>query len=179
MTQPDKTGSIFAIRALAFLIDIGILFLFGFLVAILLILVLGTPITPFQTYIRTILSFSIPVWIYSIGNDFSKSGSTLGKKIMKIHVITLKQDRLKLHQAILRNAIKLIPWEMVHLTFFGLSEGWSSFSIVQMILVIITYVIIFLYIIVMIKSKGTKAIHDYASHTQVKQLKNSTLKQKT
>jgi len=173
MAQKDKPSSIFTIRALAFLIDIGILFLFGFLVTTLLILVLGAPITPFQTYIRTIISFSIPVWIYSIGNDFSKSGSTIGKKIMKIHVITLGRERLRLHQAISRNAIKLIPWEMVHLTFFGLSEGWGSFNVVQMILVVITYAIIFFYIIVMIKTKGTKAIHDLISHTQVKRLKDS------
>ena len=49
MTLTDKTGSIFMTRALAFLIDLGILFPFGFLVGILLVQVLGAPITPFQT----------------------------------------------------------------------------------------------------------------------------------
>ncbi|MHA2010639.1 MAG: hypothetical protein ACXADW_22150, partial [Candidatus Hodarchaeales archaeon] len=77
------------------------------------------------------------------------------------------------HQAISRNLIKLIPWEMVHLTFFGLSEGWGTFSIAQMISAIVTYVLIFFYVIIMIKTKGIRGIHDYLSHTQVKSVKDS------
>ncbi|MHA2326476.1 MAG: RDD family protein [Promethearchaeota archaeon] len=171
--QKDKLKSIFMSRAVAFLIDIGILYPTGYLIAIILIQVLGAPVNPFETYIRAIICFSIPVWIYSIGNDFSKSGSTIGKKIIKIHVVTLENERLKLHQAISRNLIKLIPWEMVHLTFFGLSEGWGTFSIAQMISAIVTYVLIFFYVIIMIKTKGIRGIHDYLSHTQVKSVKDS------
>lgn len=167
----ESKRSIFKFRAVAFLIDIGILFPIGYLIAILLIQILGVPVTPFEMYIRAIICFSIPFWIYSIGNDFSKSGSTIGKRIMKIHVVTLEKERLRLYQAIFRTAIKLIPWEMVHLSFFGLSEEWGTFSIVQMISIVITYVLIFLYIFVMIKTRGVKGIHDLVSHTQVKFIK--------
>jgi len=169
----ESKRSIFKFRAAAFLIDIGILLPVGFLIAILLIQILGVPISPFQTYLRAIMCFSIPFWIYSIGNDFSKSGSTIGKKIMKIHVVTLEKERLRLHQAIFRTMIKLIPWEMVHISFFGLSEGWGTFSIVQMISVVITYALIFFYITIMIKTKGVKGIHDLVSYTQVKFIKKT------
>jgi uncharacterized RDD family membrane protein YckC len=171
-TQQGRLSSIFLSRAVAFFIDIAILYPIGFVIGFVLIQILGEPVTTFEVYIRAIMSFSIPVWIYSIGNDFSKSGSTIGKKIMKIHVVTLEKERLRFHQAISRNAIKLIPWEMVHLSFFGLSEGWGTFTITQMISVVITYVLIFLYIIVMIRKKGVKGIHDIVSHTQVKFIRN-------
>lgn len=167
MTKTEKKYEIFSKRVIAFILDILILFPILFLLSIILIQVLGPPVTPFQTYIRIIINFSIPFWIYSILNDFSKSGSSYGKKIMKIKVISSKNVRLNLFQAILRTAIKLIPWEMTHLTFFGLSETWGSFSIIQIVLVVIIYILIFMYIFIMIKTRGLKGIHDYISNTQV------------
>lgn len=169
MSEPRK--SIFWPRAVAFIIDMGIFFLIGFLIAIFInIITSGAPVTPFEVYIRVLICFSIPFWIYSILSDFSKSGSTIGKKIMKLHVVTLEGKRLRIYQAISRTAIKLIPWELTHLTFFGLSEDWgaiNNFSLTQMILIAITYILIFLYIIVIIKMKGSKGIHDLFSRTQL------------
>ncbi|MFW9824994.1 MAG: RDD family protein [Candidatus Thorarchaeota archaeon] len=164
--------SIFWRRIIAFIIDIAILFPIGFLIAFLIdFITSGAPVTPFEVYIRTVISFSIPFWMYSILSDYSKSGSSLGKKIMKIQVVSSEQGKLKLHQAISRTAVKLIPWEMVHISFFALSEGWGIFSITQIILIIILNVLILIYIIFVIKMKGFKAIHDLIPKTQVK-LKN-------
>jgi uncharacterized RDD family membrane protein YckC len=166
----ENKRSIFWFRAVAFFIDIGIIYALGFLISMVLQQLLGVAVTPFEAYTRAVMSFSVPFWIYSIGNDFSRSGSTIGKKIMKIHVVTIEGMRIRLHQAIFRTAIKVIPWEMVHLSFFGLSEGWGSFSIAQMISTVITYILIFVYVIVTIKTKGIKGIHDLISKTQVKRV---------
>lgn len=167
----EKVKPIFWPRAFAFIIDVAIFFVIGFLIAIFINLITsGAPVTPFDVYIRVIICFSIPFWTYSILSDYSKSGSTIGKKIMKINVVTLEKERLRLHQGISRTAIKLIPWEMTHLSFFGLSEGWSTysnFSITQIILIVITYALIFIYVIFIIKTKGFKGIHDLISRTQI------------
>ncbi|MFX0057726.1 MAG: RDD family protein [Candidatus Heimdallarchaeota archaeon] len=164
----EKKKLIFWRRIAAFIIDIGIILVLGFLIAIFINLItMGAPVTPFEVYLRTIICFSIPLWLYFILNDFSKSGSTIGKKILKIHVVTSEGERLRLYQAISRTAIKFIPWEMVSLSFFGFSEDWGIFSITQVISITITIILIFLYIIIMIKMKGVKGIYDLISHTQI------------
>ncbi|MFX0076715.1 MAG: RDD family protein [Candidatus Hermodarchaeota archaeon] len=170
----EKSKSIFLVRAVALFIDVAIFFPLGFLIAIIIDVVTnGAPVSPLDVYIRVIICFSIPFWVYSILCDFSESGSTIGKKVMKLHVKTLEMERLRLYQAISRTAIKLIPWEMTHLTFFGFSEGWGTFNMVQIILIVILYGLIFVYIIIMIRTKGVKGIHDIISHTQIKSIKKS------
>jgi uncharacterized RDD family membrane protein YckC len=172
MTSYEKSNinSVFKRRSLAFFIDILILFPILFILNLILIIILGFPSTGFQIYIRIIISFSIPIWIYFIISDISKNGTTLGKKLMKLQVKTIDEKNLTIRNALIRTAIKLIPWELTHLTFFGLSGNWGDFSTIQIVLVIITYIMIFIYVYFMIRTKGKRGIHDLVAKTIVQSL---------
>lgn len=154
-------------RTVSFLLDELILFPIFIITAILLIVIFGTPLTPFELYLRAITSFSLPFWIYSVITDSSKNGQSLGKRKMKLRVVKQTGERLTVPHALGRTAIKLIPWELSHLTFFGFMEDWGSFSMLQFISMIILYVLMFTYIVIAVKNKGERGVHDIVVKTKV------------
>jgi uncharacterized RDD family membrane protein YckC len=129
-------------------------------------LILGFPSTGIEIYIRIVLSFSIPIWIYFVFSDISQKGATFGKKLMKIGVKTVEGENLTIKSALLRTMVKLIPWELTHVTFFVLSIN-GEFSLLQMVLVIIIYLLIFIYGYFMIRTKGRKGVHDLLAKTTI------------
>ncbi len=69
-----------------------------------------------QTEIYTLVTVSIPVWLYFILSERSASGATIGKRLLKLSVRTLPTtEQISGRQALLRNAVKLLPWEIAHL----------------------------------------------------------------
>ncbi|MHA2338085.1 MAG: RDD family protein [Candidatus Hodarchaeales archaeon] len=165
----NETGdlsSIFRIRLLAFFIDILVIFPLLFILAVIINLILGFPSTGIEIYIRIVLSFSIPIWIYFVFSDISQKGATFGKKLMKIGVKTVEGENLTIKSALLRTLVKLIPWELTHITFFVLSKN-GEFSLLQMVLVIIIYLLIFIYGYFMIRTKGRKGVHDLLAKTTI------------
>lgn len=168
--EVDSSTSIFKRRSVAFFIDVLILFPIGFVISIILGFWWGYPSPGFEMSIRIVISFSILVWLYFIVSDISKNGATIGKRIMKIRIETIDGRKLTVKTALIRTAIKLLPWELTHLTFFGLSQGWEIFSSTQMILTIILYPMMFIYLYLMFRSKGQQGIQDMVVKTTAKAL---------
>jgi uncharacterized RDD family membrane protein YckC len=70
-----------------------------------------------RTEIYTLLTISLPAWLYFILMEISPWRATLGKRIFGLQAVSaLSKDRLSFGQSVLRTLIKLLPWELAHLT---------------------------------------------------------------
>lgn len=122
-SRPVASAQFFR-RGIAYGADCFIAFAF-FVVTQLLILVplrefIGIPATWFHdgvhTEIYTLVTVSIPVWLYFILFEKSSSGATPGKRLLGLRVRTAAgHKQISTGQAVLRNAVKLLPWELAHL----------------------------------------------------------------
>ena len=79
------------------------------------------PRTPYQVWLATVVSFSIPAWLYFLLSDCSGSGATIGKKL-RLRVVQTGGARVGWLRSLARTAIKLLPWEMAHIFGFALAE---------------------------------------------------------
>ena len=62
-----------------------------------------------------LLSISFPVWFYFVYFDSNKANGTVGKKIMKLSVLSIEEDKILISKSLKRTFLKLLPWELAHL----------------------------------------------------------------
>jgi uncharacterized RDD family membrane protein YckC len=156
-------------RIAAYLLDM--LILFGVLAPagqFILWLLDATPPQTGPMIARVILwYFSLPSWLYFILNDRFASGATLGKRLLKIQVRDVSGERLSIGRALARTAVKLVPWELVHVSAFALSTNLNRFSQRQVIGVGAANVLTVVYLGVAVATRGRRRVHDYAAGTLV------------
>jgi poly-gamma-glutamate synthesis protein (capsule biosynthesis protein) len=110
-------------RALAYGIDIVIAFALYALVQLPLIPVrnaLGIGQDWFQsgvhTEIYTLLTISLPIWLFFALFDRSARQGTPGKWLLHLRVVSIReQSRIRFPRSLARSIVKLLPWECVHL----------------------------------------------------------------
>jgi uncharacterized RDD family membrane protein YckC len=124
-----------------------------------------TPQTPRQVWVATVLSFSIPVWLYFTLGDHSRSGATIGKKLFRLRVLRVGGSRVSLSRSLARTAIKLLPWEMAHLFGFALAQEVGA--VVQGAGLIAANVLAVVYLIVLLATRGRLSVHDLLVDTNV------------
>jgi len=66
-----------------------------------------------------------------------------------------------------RTAIKLLPWEVVHLAAFTLSGDFSQFSLIQMIGLTVANLLTVVYWVVAAFTRGRRSVHDFVVGTVV------------
>jgi uncharacterized RDD family membrane protein YckC len=92
----------------------------------------------------------------------SAAGATLGKRLLKIQVRDISGQRLAFGRALARTAVKLLPWELVHVSAFAFSTDLSQLSGPQLIGVAIT-------------TRDQRSAHDCAAGTLVRPFLAHTL----
>ncbi|NDJ35607.1 MAG: RDD family protein [Chloroflexi bacterium] len=118
---------------------------------------------------QTILwNFSLPVWIYFIVSDASATGATIGKRLLGIKVSRMDSARLNWPQALLRTAMKLLPWELVHVAAFALSTDLTQVRRVQQVGLALANLLIIVYLLLVWFSRGQRSLHDYVAGTLVR-----------
>jgi len=171
-TQQHEPGSFTLLgrRVAAYLVDILLLFAVLAPAGQLILWLLGveTPRTG-PTIARVILwNFSLPVWLYFILSDQSAAGATLGKRLLKVQVRDISGERLSIGRALARTAVKLLPWELVHVSAFAFSTDLGQLSGPQLIGVAAANVLTIIYLGVAITTRGQRSAHDYAAGTLVR-----------
>jgi uncharacterized RDD family membrane protein YckC len=73
-----------------------------------------------------LLSVSLPIWLYFIALERSAGQATLGKRLMGLRVERIGGGRIRPGQAVARTALKLLPWELTHLTLLVPAPIWSD-----------------------------------------------------
>lgn len=160
--------NLFLRRVLAYLIDIAILFAVlgpaGFLVQ----QAIGySPSSGQEIWGVLLLNFSIPVWAYFCLSDASARGATPGKRILRIRVVRGAGQTLGTGRALARTAIKLLPWELVHISAFALSHDLDAFSILQMVGLATANLLMLVYLWLAFSSRGRRSVHDISVGTEI------------
>lgn len=70
----------------------------------------------FPLEIYTLSTISLPAWLYFAWSERSTWQATIGKKVLGLVVTDIGGDRIGFGRAMLRTVIKLLPWELAHLT---------------------------------------------------------------
>jgi uncharacterized RDD family membrane protein YckC len=155
-------------RSGAFLLDILIIFGIcapgGYLIQRLL----GySPQTGPAIWFTILWNFSLPAWLYFLLSDRSKKGKTIGKRVFKLKVKTRTSERLGWGRALARTALKLLPWEIIHISAFALSKELSTFVLIQNIGFVTGNVLAFAQFITSALTQGKRSIHDILLSTEI------------
>lgn len=76
--------------------------------------------------IYTLLTISLPVWLYFAFLESRKRGASLGKRLLSIKVNTEDGQTLRFNQALTRIVIKLLPWEIAHMAINLPVNAWIN-----------------------------------------------------
>ena len=161
-------------RAAAFGLDCLLLFVtLGPLTFFLIyVFIDGTPTGP-QLWVCLLFGFSIPAWTYFSVSDRSRRGATVGKRVLGIRVTTQGGGQLSVSRAVVRTALKVLPWELMHLSAFALSEGMDQLTTVQIVGMTASNLLSFTYLVFAFLTRGRRSVHDYAASTQVQLVNES------
>lgn len=127
-----------------------------------------TPSTGLQIYATLLVNFSLPTWMYFAASDGSSGGATLGKRCFKIYVSRKDGARLGWLHALFRTAVKLLPWELAHVSAFGLAEDLGNFSLTQNFGIAMSVVLSTAYLGFAILAPDHQGVHDLVVTTLVR-----------
>ena len=165
-------------RITAYLIDYAILFaVLVPLQGILAFVSNGFPYnllkTGLQIELWVLLSVSLPVWLYFAISEQSSRKATLGKRIFRLQVTSMSGDRIGFGRAILRTVIKLLPWELTHITLLLPVPLWWDPAPGLRFGIIVVYVLIGIYLVTMFLNRRRQSIHDLLVKTVVVEIGKS------
>lgn len=125
-------------------------------------------VSGWRTEVYTLLTISIPAWLYFGLCEISAWRATVGKRLLKLQTLDKKsQQGMVAVQAIIRTLIKMVPWEMAHLAnnlpipiWYDPDPGFRfGFMLVPLLLVI--------YIVLVLVTKSKQSVHDLVANTVV------------
>ncbi len=107
-----------------------------------------------------------PAYTYlSLSETLAKA--TIGKKMLRIKIYFEKKVHSHTTQIFLRNAIKLLPWELAHFSIWNCFVFTQSpFKIYGYGALILCYMLIIIYIVMLFKRSG-RTLYDIVSETSV------------
>jgi uncharacterized RDD family membrane protein YckC len=120
-----------------------------------------------QIELWVFLSISLPAWLYFALSESSSHMATFGKRLLSLQVMNLQGDRIGFWRAILRTVIKLIPWELTHLSLMLPIPMWWDPQPRLRSGIVIAYVLIGIYLVTMLLNKRRQSVHDLIARTLV------------
>lgn len=107
-----------------------------------------------------LLTFSLPTWLYFTYFEASPRGATLGKRLFKIRVTDLDGGQIRRGRAFFRTLLKLIPWELTHLTLLLPTPIYNDPTRSPVLGLIGVYATLILYMLAMIFTPRKRSLHD-------------------
>jgi uncharacterized RDD family membrane protein YckC len=83
----------------------------------------GNPLNPVLFDSLAFATVILPVILYFALEESSPKKASWGKRRLELQVVSQSGGRLSLIQALLRSAIKLLPWQIAHTCLFHI-PGW-------------------------------------------------------
>lgn len=156
-------------RVAAYLLDILILFAVlgpaGFLVQRWFGVL---PRTGPEIWLALVVNFSLPVWVYFTVADAARGGATVGKFATGVRVVRTTGARVDWWRALLRTAVKLLPWELAHLAAFGLAGAGSELQPVQAGGLVVANLLALAYLGLAARTEGRRTVADFVAGTEVR-----------
>lgn len=157
-------------RAIAYLIDSVLVYLIfvwitqTYIFLPLRHLIIGPDdwfVSGWLTEAYTLLTISLPTWLYFALTERLPWRGTLGKRLMKLQTLDIyTRGRLNLTQAILRTLIKLLPWEITHLTINIPTPMWHDPDPGFRFGFVLVPILFVVYMIVIIVNQNGQGPHD-------------------
>lgn len=163
-------------RLKAFLIDYVIIVIYiGILLGVTLLVSRIFELNPenVDPVARELIAFgtlTLPVILYFTLSENGKYAATIGKRKLKLIVVSKTLNKASLVQLLLRNCIKFLPWELAHFFIFNLFHFTSTDQPVpDRILtgLIASQVLAIVYLLCLIFAKSKRSIYELLSHTGV------------
>lgn len=161
-------------RILAWIIDWVLIILYACLLfgTMMILASLGIvkleELHPVQGQLIGFLTLTLPVVLYFILFEIGRSHATPGKRAMKIEVIGTP---LTTGQIILRNVIKFLPWELAHAGILWINYINSPETPLWIwFLLIGPQVVVIVYFMTMVATKGSRSLYDLLAKTRVRHL---------
>jgi uncharacterized RDD family membrane protein YckC len=79
---------------------------------------------PASAELTSFILLVLPVLLYFALMESSRWQATIGKRVVGLRVMTMGGGRVGFPRSLLRNALKLIPWELAHACLWRI-PGWS------------------------------------------------------
>ncbi|WP_174616066.1 RDD family protein [Virgibacillus ihumii] len=109
-----------------------------------------------------------PVFLYFFITESGIKHSTIGKRKMKIWIAATNGSSPTLFQVILRNVVKLLPWQVAHTFIFtGMHNDWQISAFTWIIVVMFCYVLTITSFLLLCFRKDHRAVHDILADTVV------------
>lgn len=158
-------------RIFAWTIDFGFIVLYAillFAVTSLFFDVRQAGLNPYFGQLIGFLTLTLPVITYSYLTEKGNWKATIGKRVLNLIVLTPENKTNK--SILIRNLLKYLPWELahtgVHWIIYFESVGRET-PIWTWIILIVPQVLVFVYFISIILSKGQSSIYDRISGTRL------------
>lgn len=159
-------------RLLAFMIDWVVLFAVFALPQAIIALFVEWPISygtnTFVGWGWVLLTVSLPSWLYFTLSDSSSGGATVGKRVLGLSVREVDGERLPRRRALLRTAVKLLPWEMTHIMVFFPEPFGEELTPGKIVLLVIVDVLLLVWLVApWLDRPRYRALHDRAAGSEV------------
>jgi uncharacterized RDD family membrane protein YckC len=115
-----------------------------------------------------LITISFPTWAYFIFWEWCRQ-ETIGKRLLKLKVVSNDGSSPAFKQAALRTLIRLLPWEMTHLIILVPDPWWSVDRPENEYLIWIPNIIMFVYIMLLFLNQGESGLHDRVVRTRVEE----------
>ncbi len=161
-------------RIIAWIIDYGIIagyaiVLFGLTAVFLQTTGFEPIINPYIAQLIGFATLTLPVVLYSFLTEKSSWEGTVGKKLQNISVLTDRNSRAR--NVLFRNLLKYLPWELAH-TGVHWSVYYTSNNMEiptwTWIMLILPQLLVIVYFISVVVSKGQSSAYDYLANTGIK-----------
>jgi len=121
-------------RVLAFALDYLVIAAYGIVLGSVAFVVGLTPLgpwiservqSPLAGHALSFVTLTLPVLLYFALSEASARRATWGKRRLGLEVVAGNGDGLDVGRAVLRAAVKLLPWEISHAALWRI-EGWPT-----------------------------------------------------
>lgn len=123
--------------------------------------------TGLEVWVRSLQTISLPAWLYFILTDALAGGRSLGKRALGLQTLMGDGGPPNMRASVLRTAVKLAPWELIHLAFFALAPQLGGFGGAQILAAGASYLLMFVYLVVALRNGGRRSVPDLLAGTAV------------
>jgi uncharacterized RDD family membrane protein YckC len=110
--------------------------------------------------------FSAPTWAAMIAAD-ATSGRTPGKRITGVRAVGPDGRHPTVPRAVVRTAVKLVPWELAHLGLFRLARRTPWDTPASRVVTGTANALLVVWLSATIRSRGARGPHDVVAGTRV------------
>lgn len=127
----------------------------------------------FQLWLWVLATMSLPTWLYFFLCETSAPQATLGKRLLGLVVTDMDGHRARWTRVLGRTWIKLLPWELIHVSLNllptgGLDEhGMPIPSRIQLIGYTVSMFLVGSWLVTLLLTPRAQSVHDVMMRTLV------------